>query len=617
MIRSAVSANQLDCVRGELLDMSFLMKPAFLVGCLAAVATAAQSQGPQQSELVLRSTTRMVSVDAIVTGRDGRPVTDLTRDDFTILEDGRPQAIATFSVSNPPTTVQTKDLPPQLPSHVTTNRPDVIEGTDRIAVLLLDGLNTTPQNQTYLKQQMLKFVAEHFDPGRKLAVLALTEKLVVLQDFTSDPALLKTALERYRATSPAVARNGGEYDLSSTYVSTPGISLPPQANGGPDASGVDPTAVATSGGSSDTIANDIAYMMRRFEKEAENFSRDVRIGITLDALQQIARYLAGQRGRKSLLWFSSGFPIAVTGLNPEDMETARTYGEKLRTTTNLLNDAHVAIYSIDAAGLLGASISDPSKSGRDATGRIVLTVEANRSLAKEDFARMATNDTLERAADDTGGRFFHGNDIANSIAVSLQEAGSYYLLAYYPTNKKWNGNFRQVRVRVNRPGLTVRSRQGYFAVDVSRSRKDSRQDDLKAAVSSNVLPSTEVTFMARALPPPRNADLIVEFVVDSSTVSFQTTAFSEGNASPVARQSCSLSFEVQAYKRDGKLAKAAVQTANADLEPPTYERIRKMGVPMKVAISLAPGQYSLHLGVRDNHTGLFGTAELPVEIENK
>src|ERR1700716_1836976 len=206
--------------------MSFLMKPAFFVVCLAvALATLAQSQAPQQSELVLRSTTRMVSVDAIVLGRDGRPVTDLTRDDFTILEDGRPQAIATFSVSDPPLTAQRQGARPQLPRHVTSNRPDVIGGTDRIAVLLLDGLNTTPQNQTYLKQQMLKFVAEHFDPGRKLAVLALTEKLVVLQDFTSNPALLKTALERYKATSPAAARNGGEYDLSSTYVATPGISL--------------------------------------------------------------------------------------------------------------------------------------------------------------------------------------------------------------------------------------------------------------------------------------------------------------------------------------------------------------------------------------------------------
>jgi hypothetical protein len=65
------------------------------------------------------------------------------------------------------------------------------------------------------------------------------------------------------------------------------------------------------------------------------------------------------------------------------------------------------------------------------------------------------------------------------------------------------------------------------------------------------------------------------------------------------------------------LAKAAVQAANADLEPETYERIRKQGVPMKVPIRLAPGQYFLHLGVRDNHTGLFGTAELRVDIENK
>src|SRR5207248_5666432 len=186
----------------------------------------------------------------------------------------------------------------------------------------------------------------------------------------------------------------------------------------------------------------------------ENFNRDVRISTTLGALQEIARYLAGQRGRKSLLWFSSGFPISVTGVDPEDLATSRGYADQLRRTTNLLNDAHVAIYTIDASGLLVGSISDPSNSGRDLSGRIPLTVEANKKLAKEDFARMSTEDTLERAARDTGGRYFHGNDIANSIAVSLREAGSYYLLGYYPTNKKWDGKFRQVRVKVNRPGLT-------------------------------------------------------------------------------------------------------------------------------------------------------------------
>jgi VWFA-related protein len=489
----------------------------------------------------------------------------------------------------------------------------VIEKDDRIAVLLLDGLNTPPHSQQYLKQQMLKWLAEHFDPRRKLAVVVLSDKLVVLQDFTSNPTLLKAALERYRASTSAVARNGGERDLSSTEITAPEISLPSQAVGGPTATASDPTMPGTSGGSSDTIQNDINYMMRRFEKNAANFARDVRVSITLDTLQEIARYLAGQRGRKSLLWFSTGFPIAVTGINPEDMETSRTYGDKLRATTNLLNDAHVAIYAIDASGLLVGNISDPSQSGRDANGRIALTIEANRKLANEEFARMTTDDTLERAADDTGGRFFHGNDIANSIAISLQDSGAYYVLAYYPSNKRWDGRFRQVRVKVNRPGITVRSRQGYFAIDSSRY-KNSNQNDFKAAISSNVLPSTQVTFMARAVPPQHNDDLVVEFAVDSSTVSFQTVAIVEGNTSPVARQNCSLNFEVQAYTREAKLVKAAVQEANADLEPKSYGRVLKLGIPMKVPISLPPGSYVLHLGVRDNHTGLFGTAEIPVEV---
>jgi VWFA-related protein len=595
--------------------LSVVNKPVLIIGCLAlTIGAAAQSQAPAPSDLVLRATTRMVLLDAVVTDRAGRPVTDLTKSDFTIIEDGKPQTIGTFSASIPPPLQQNVGLPPIVPLHVTTNRPDVIEASDRIAVLLLDGLNTAPENQVYLKQQMLKFLAEHFDPTRKLAVVALSGRLTVLQDFTSDPTLLKAALQQYSPSSPALARSGGERDTSGKYAVAPEISLPSQATGGVAADTSDPTAPASSGGSADTVQGEVAYMTRRFEKEAENFSRDVRISTTLGALQEIARYLAGQRGRKSLLWFSSGFPIAVSGVDPEDMTAARNYGEQLRRTTNLLNDAHVAIYTIDASGLLVGSISDPSNSGRNANGGIALTMEANKKLAKEEFARMTTYDTLERAAVDTGGRYFHGNDIANSIDVSLQEAGSYYLLGYYPANKKWDGKFRQVRVKIGRPGLTVRSRQGYFAVDPMQWEKDGHKDDLKAAVATNVLPATQVTFMARTAPPAHTRDAVVEFVVDSSTVSFITTAVTEGNSTPVARQSCSLNFEVQAYTPEGKLVKAEVQSANALLEPATYERVRHQGIPMKVPITLPAGRYLLHLGVRDNRTGLFGTSELALEI---
>jgi hypothetical protein len=137
---------------------------------------------------------------------------------------------------------------------------------------------------------------------------------------------------------------------------------------------------------------------------------------------------------------------------------------------------------------------------------------------------------------------------------------------------------------------------------------------LKAAVGSGVLPSTQVTFMARAVPPARNSDTVVEFAVDTSTLSFETVASSAGGGTPEARQGCSLTFEVQAFSPEGKLVKAEVQTANAELELSTYERFRTQGLPMKVPIKLAQGRYLLHLGVRDNRNGRFGTAELPLEI---
>ena len=122
--------------------------------------------------------------------------------------------------------------------------------------------------------------------------------------------------------------------------------------------------------------------MRRFEKEAQNFSRDARVSATLAALQDISRYMAGQRGRKVLIWISAGFPISIVGIQPEDLETSREYSDQIRRTANLLNDAHVAIYAIDAKGLYLGSLSDPENSGRDASGRLTLTVEANRALVQ-------------------------------------------------------------------------------------------------------------------------------------------------------------------------------------------------------------------------------------------
>jgi VWFA-related protein len=535
----------------------FVVQITVLVVFAGALVAQQPSPPPKEPGLVVRVTTRMVLVDTVVVDKEGHPVKRLKADDFTVTEDGVRQRIASFSerISEPANPAP----PPVLPAHVTTNRPVVTQtnaDNGTVAVLLLDGLNTPPQDQIYVKQQMLKFLARQYDPNTKLAVIALTNKLTVLQNFTQDPLLLRAALNRYLAETPALARSGGQMETPSASVPAATVNLPAQATGGPTGSGPDPGLPATlaAGGSSASIFEDIAYMMDRFERESENFARDTRISTTLSALEQIARFTSAQNGRKVLLWFSTGFPFSVVGDSPSAMEAERDYGDQIRRTINLLNDAHVATYTIDAGGLVPSSLGDPSLSGRDSEGKVHLGIDANRALSSESFQRFSTHDALETIARDTGGRYFgNGNDLDHAIQSALRESSSYYMLGYYPSNKKWSGKFRQVKLQVDRPGVQLRYRRGYFAMNPSDWRKDNGERTLTAALTANSLPSTEVTFMARALPSPPDSDTVVEFAVDPSTLSFETEAENHHHSS--------LQFEVQAFTPEGKLVKAEVQTA--------------------------------------------------------
>jgi len=617
----------------------FVVQITVLVVLAGALVAQQPTPPAEESGLVVRVTTRMVLVDAVVLDKEGHPVKGLKSGDFTVVEDGIRQSVASFSEHN--SERANAAPPPALPPHVTTNRPAVTQANaenGNVAVLLLDGLNTPPQDQIYVKQQMLKFLARQYDPNTKLAVFALTNKLTVLQNFTQDPLLLRAVLDRYMGQTPAVARSGGQMETPSASVPAPTVNLPPQATGGPTGSGPDPGLPATlaAGGSNASIFEDIAYMTDRFERESENFARDTRISVTLAALEQIARFMSGQNGRKVLLWFSTGFPFSVVGDSPSAMEAERDYGDQIRRTINLLNDAHVATYTIDAGGLVPSSLGDPSISGRD-PGTVVLGIDTNRTLATESFQRFSTHDAMETIARDTGGRYFNGNDLDQAIQSALKESSSYYMLGYYPSKKKWDGKFRNIKLQVDRPGTQLRYRRGYFAVSPSDWKKDNGDQTLTKALTGNSLPSTEVTFMARALPPQPDSDTMVEFAIDPSTLLFQAESGSlqteSGNrrTGPGNRRTesgnlqaesgnfhhCSLPLAVQAFTPDGKRVKTEVQTAEASLPEPTYEKVRKQELPMNVPIRLAPGKYILRLGVRDNLTGLFGTADLALEVPGK
>src|SRR6267143_2112652 len=156
----------------------------------------------QENQPVLRVTTRLVQVNVVVHDKSGQPVGGLTKDDFTLYEQGKQHKIAFFSVVEGRKPLKSgRDA--QLPTNIFSNRVKHGESPTSATVILLDALNTSFRDQAYAKGQLIKFL-EKVQPEDRVAIYLLTRRLIILQDFTSDPDHLLKALARYRASSSAV-----------------------------------------------------------------------------------------------------------------------------------------------------------------------------------------------------------------------------------------------------------------------------------------------------------------------------------------------------------------------------------------------------------------------------
>ncbi len=201
--------------------------------------------------------------------------------------------------------------------------------------MLIDALNTQLKDQPYLRDQFLKYL-KGIGPHRNVAIYTLGSRLRLVQDFTSDPKLLQEALKR---------------------VSLHTSILNEDPNAPPD---VDPT--------NDQLAN-MAQSLKDFQAEQNSFLLDIRVRTTVDALKDLGRNVAGYPGRKNLIWLSGAFPFYIAPdtelTNP--FVSQRTYGEQIQEAATVLADSQVAVYPVDARGLVGSFMPDASE--RDNPGR--------------------------------------------------------------------------------------------------------------------------------------------------------------------------------------------------------------------------------------------------------
>jgi hypothetical protein len=192
----------------------------------------------------------------------------------------------------------------------------------------------------------------------------------------------------------------------------------------------------------------------------------------------------------------------------------------------------------------------------------------------------------------------------------MDDGATYYTLEYYPENKNWDGKFRVIQVKTARPGVTLRSRQGYYALNPSEQKKDGDKDlarSLSDALSPDMPASTGVLFHAGVvLPTEKSAPLTVNFAIDPHTIAFEQKSDGLAHAS--------LSCAVVAYSDKGSPVKKEINSVTAALKPAELEKIMQGYFPCKRTIELKPGHYNLTLGVVDQGSRLIGTTTASVSV---
>ena len=581
------------------------------------------SQTPAPSGITLKTATRLVVVDVVVTDSKDQPVHNLKQSDFSVFESNNPQTIRSFEehiYPNPKAAAPASM--PVLPPGIFTNFFPAPPG-DSLNIILLDSLNTPMQDQAYVREQLKKYLKTS-RPGVRTAIFGLITHLILLQSFTSDPEILKAVIDKKNpANSPLLE---------------------------------DPTVESVSDQLSDTMGNDptaaqVIANLQQFEAQQQSFQLQLRAQYTLDAMNLLARYLSGLPGRKNLIWFSGSFPIDILpdGDLPNPFAVVASSEEEFRQTTNMLSFAQVSVYPVDARGLmtsptLNAAVSN-SKYARNPTAY-------NKDETKFFQQTASEHSTMLEMASQTGGHaFLNNNGLAEAVASAVQTGSNYYTITYNPTDPRWNGNFRKIQVKLQQQGLNLSYRRGYFANDpdapvkadkpktlVETATKGAQAppppDPMRTAMMRGAPDPTEVIFKARILPaaiatedalapgssPNPNSKLshgpyrryVIDIAADPRSVAFTRPP---ETVSPTADNLYhgALQVRVYVYDQDGNLIIDSISNSHADLDAAGIRHLSEGGIQLHHEISVpAKGNYFLRVGIHDLVGDRLGAIEVPI-----
>jgi VWFA-related protein len=535
-------------------------KPLTMLLAFALMCSSLPAQQP--ADYTFRVQTDLVLVNVTVRDKSGNLVRGLKPEDFTILEDNKPQKVVSFDVENIDAVAnqdvaQTKLLPgPPTAKGSPASAATSASGSAnqfkdrRLIVLFFDLSAMEPDEIDRAITSAEHYVDTQMAPADLVSIVSLGSSLLVNQDFTSDHGLLKKQLQAFSSGNG----QGFEEGTTGTTEGTPDTGQP-------------------------FTADDTEYNI---------FNTDRR----LEALRSVAEKLSHLQQKKSLIYFSSG--MDRTGIENQS---------ELRAAINAAVRSNMAIYTMDLRGLqalvAGGEAQNASLRGTSAY--------SGQSMINALNSNFTTQETLVTLASDTGGRaFLDSNDFTQVFKGVQQDTSTYYLLGYRSTNPARDGRYRRIAVKVNVSGAKIDYRRGYYApADYQHSTKEDKELQLQEELASE-LPTTDLPLYLSTAYFRMEANkffIPISLVVPGSEIPF--TRSSDRDKATLDVIGLVLDSEHHPVTRIRDTVKLAVDTSS---------EVRKKNVQYDTGLSLPPGKYYLKFVVRENQTGRMGSFEADLNV---
>ncbi|MGA8160480.1 MAG: VWA domain-containing protein [Acidobacteriaceae bacterium] len=584
----------------------YLVPSIAVLGSLAVWVAAALAGGSPAQPVTgqiptFEANANLVLLDVVVRDK-GKPVEGLKESDFQVFEDGKPQAITTFEEHKATDVQESAQAPPPLGPHVYTNFPKY-RITSAANVLLLDALNTPLNDQTDARAQMLKYLGT-IPAGTQIAVFTLASHLRMISGFTTDVGTVEKALDLDRTPAQQSIMVDPSGDVAERQIReemTAGIP-------------------------------EMKEEVNDFQGDRQAFQQAQRMGITLGAFSELARYLSTVPGRKNLIWVSGGLSGALDpDLSRMSGTQAARFAPAIRTVNAELARARVAVYPVDARALMNLRDANPANAVAPTEMGVKHDLQASEGEAVENDITVPqqwadSQQEMKLVATDTGGAaFYNTNAVGKAVEAAIADGENYYTLAYAPHEEE-NGAYRRILVRLDEGKYDLQYRRGYYATDLRQAAKEAPMlSPMTDAMEPGVPPLSQLIFEARVLaagdpelygvqPAPGPAGkptepltppitrYIVDYSIDPHELALKTL--------PDGGRQAELEVTQAVYAAGGKRVNSTDVGLGVTLPAAQLARDMQSGVRVRQEIDVPAGPVWLTLGVRDATSGRIGTVEV-------